>query len=381
MTLPTKRSSWRLIILVVLAANSSMHRAAAEPQAAGKATKLAGDRWSISDADFVAQYDDFAIGGQEQQSRFAWMSFARANQQVISETNQQKFSQWELWPDDPATFSPDAPRFDAAKKIRTRPHLQPLQQLRMFSPHMPVTNTAPFPQAGQEVTRNPLSYDYIVGKNLNNQQGIASFLGTPGNKIEFPLGVVETKAFWVRGSVAGAYQLGGFSLTALHLMVKVRPTPNNPFTDTNPSWFWTTFELKSNQGLAAAQKFITYADVLPASDSKMLVKQAGLDNTPFINYVLNGQQLQFSDSKNPTIILGNTHLEWPFATPPNQDPTTWTKWSSSCHSCHAQASGVISGNGVNAFNFTAPVGPLTGNALPSASYKSYDFVWALELAQ
>jgi len=337
--------------------------------------------WSISDKDFVKQYGKLATGTQEEQSRFAWMAFARANQQVPFGKNQQKFSQWELWPSDPDTFTPDTPRFDATKKVRTRPHLQPVQQIRLFSPHAKVVETTPFPQAGQEVTRNLLSYNYIMDTHLNTQHGIATYLGKQGSKIEFPLGVVETKAFWVRSAITGAYQVGGFSLTALHLMVKVKPTPSNPFTDDSPSWFWTTFELKSNKGLADAQKFITYHDALPSGESAKLLKEAGLENTPFTNYVSNGQQIQFSDAKNKTIILGNTQLEWPFATPPNQNPATWTKWSSSCHSCHAQASGEISGNGMNVFNFTAPVGPLTGNALPPAGYRSYDFVWALALAQ
>src|SRR5581483_4689594 len=128
-------------------------------------------------------------------------------------------------------------------------------------------------------------------KQLNTQQGIAAYLGQQGNRIDFPSGAVETKAWWVRGAVPGAYQVGGFSLTALHLMVKVRPTPTQPFTDDNPSWFWTTFELKSNQGLAAAQKFITYGDALPAGESQMLLQQAGLGGTPFVNYVSDGQQI------------------------------------------------------------------------------------------
>jgi hypothetical protein len=344
------------------------------------AAKLGGDWWSISDTDFVAQYGNLATGTQEQQSKFAWMAFARANQQVVG-ANQQKFSQWELWASDPDTFTPDTPRFNAAKKIRTRPHLQPIQQNRMFSTHTPLKVKNPFPQAGQEVTRNPTSYDYILSKPLNTQAGIAAYLGKNGNVIQFPLGSVETKAIWVNGSIAGAHQLGGFSLTALHLMVKVKTTPANPFTDNSPSWFWTTFELKSNQGLAAAQKFITYGDALPAGDAAKLMTQAGLGKTPFTNYVSNGVQIQFSDSKNKTIILGNTQLEFAFAVPPSTDPTTWQSWSSSCHSCHAQASGIISGNGMRPFGFTAPVGPLMGTALPPAGYRSYDFVWALALAQ
>ena len=247
--------------------------------------------------------------------------------------------------------------------------------------HSLATEANPFPQAGEEVTRNSISYEYIMGKNLNTQQGIASYLSQPGRRIDFPLGAVETKAVWVRGSLAGAYQVAGFSLTALHLMVKVQPTPSSPFTDNSPSWFWTTFELKTDQDLAAAQKFITYGDALPPGGAQAILQQSGLGNTPFTNYVSNGQQIQFSDANNQAIILGNAQLEWAFATPPNQNPATWTKWSSSCHSCHAQGSGVVSGSGMNVFSFTAPVGRLTGNALPGAGYQPYDFVWALSRAQ
>jgi hypothetical protein len=344
--------------------------------------QLGPDWWTISDKDFVVQYGDLAVGTQQQQSQFAWMTFARVNQQVAFGTNQQKVSQWELWASDPDIFAPNVAPFAAAKKILTRPHLEPVQQFRMFSHNSaPLRELNPFPQAGQEVTRNSLSSDYIMNNHLNTQQGIATYLGTPGAKIEFPLGVVETKAFWVQGAIAGAYQFGGFSLTGLHLMVKVKPTPANPFTDSSPSWFWTTFELNSNQGLAAAQNFITYHDALPAGAANNLMTQAGLGNTPFTNYVSNGPQIQFSDAKNQTIILGNTQLEWFFATPPSQDPTTWTKWSSSCHSCHAQASGKIRGTGMSVFRFTAPVGPLTGAALPPAGFQPYDFVWALSLAR
>lgn len=371
-------TAWPLVLVLLIPLVSTGRPAGGRP-AGDDPPKLGANWWGIPEADFVAQYGNLATGTQPQQSQFAWMTFARANQRVT--LGQQQFSQWEVWPSDPDTFTPDTPRFEATRKVRTRPNLRPLQQLRMFRPHALAAEATPFPQAGEEVHRNPTSYDYILGNHLNTQAGIAAFLGTAGNRIQFPVGAVETKAWWARGALPGAYQVGGFSLTALHLMVKVKPTPANPFTDDTPSWFWTTFELKSNKGLAAAQKFITYGDALPAGTAASLLQQAGLGQTAFTNYVLNGQQVQFSDPKNPKIVLGNTQLEWPFATPANHDPTTWTSWSSSCHSCHAQASGQVSGGGMNVFSFTAPVGPLTGSALPPAGYQSYDFVWALALAQ
>ncbi len=347
-------------------------------QSVEAAAESAANWWTLSDTDFVKQYGNLAVGTQQQQSKFAWMVFARANQQVPFGDKKQKFSQWELWASDLDTFAPNVPRFEAAKKIRPRPHLEPITQLQMLSRRARLTKAPSFPQdGGQEVTRNALSSDYIMGHNLNTSEGIATYLGKQGNRIEFPLGVVETKAYWATGSLASAHQEAGLSLTALHLMVKVQPTPTNPFTDNTPSWFWTTFELKSNAGLAAAQKFITYGDALPPAESKQLLTDAGLGDTEFTNYVCNGVQIQFGDAKQTKIVLGNTQLENGFATPAFLDPTTWTSWSSSCHSCHAQASGKISGNRMMVFGFTEPVGPLAGDDLPSGGYQAYDFVWAL----
>lgn len=381
MTRAIEKSAAPLLLLLLAASFTPAQRArGAEPPQAGPA----GNWWSISDADFVAQYGNLATGAQAQQSQFAWMAFARANQQVAAPTNPgQKFSQWELWPSDPDTFTPDTARFELARKVRTRPHLQPLQQLRVASPHRErIAEAVPFPQAGQEVTRNSLSYDYIMGNTLNTAKGIAAYLQS-GKTIQFPLGVVEVKAWWVNSPLPGAYQVDGLSLTALHLMVKVKPTPSQPFSDNTPSWFWTTFEYNSNPGLAAARKFVTYPDVLAPSQVKTLMSQAGLGNTPFVNYSSNGQQLQFSDANHPTLILGNTQLEWPFALPATPDPTKWTQWNSSCHTCHAQASGIVSQGGAQPFTFTqtGPVGTLSGVTLPGSGYQPYDFVWGLMFAQ
>lgn len=337
--------------------------------------------WSLSDSDFITQNGSLATGTQVQQSTFAWMVFARANQRVT--TGQGTFSQWELWPSDAQTFNPNAAPFDASKVIRKRPHLQQSRLSAFAGPAHQGSLTNPFPPSGggEEVTRNALSYGYIMGKGLNTQAGIAQYLGTTGAKIDFPLGTVETKAFWVSGAVAGAYQVGGFSLTGLHLMVKIAPRPADPFTATTPSWFWTTFEFNGNTGLAAAQKLITYGDVLPAGGAATLLNQAGLGGTPFANYVSDGQQIQYADATNPTIVLGNTQIEWFLANPANHQPSTWKSWSSSCHSCHGQASGQPGGNGMTFFNFTGPVGPLTGSNLPPPGYQSLDFVWALFNAQ
>src|SRR5262249_30354476 len=96
-----------VVVVFVLVAGLSMQRAGAQPQESETVAKSVGNWWSISDDDFVTQYSNLAVGTQEQQSQFAWMSFGRANQQVSAGSGQQMFSKWELWADDPDTFSPD----------------------------------------------------------------------------------------------------------------------------------------------------------------------------------------------------------------------------------------------------------------------------------
>jgi hypothetical protein len=336
-----------------------------------------GDWWTINDDDFVNQYGNLAVGTQLEQSRFAWMAFARANQQISGGGGAPAQPKWETWWSNAQTFGSIAPPFAAANRVRTRPDLEPLEQLRQFALRPHTQDLSRFANVHQGVTRNEISYNYIRGNHLNTNAGLAAFLNTQGNQIQLPLGAVETKGAWLPGAIAGAYQLGGQSLTGLHLMVKVRPTPASPFTDNSPSWFWTTFELNSNAELNAAQRFITYSDTLPAGDSRALMTQAGLNGTVFMNYVSNGSQIQFFDANHSAIILGNTQLEGVFGRPPGTDPTHWTSWSSSCHSCHAQASGKVTGSHVTPNISTTPVGPLQGGDLPGAGSQPYDFVWSL----
>ncbi len=221
-----------------------------------------------------------------------------------------------------------------------------------------------------------------MSKGLNTRAGIGAYLATPSSKIDFPIGAIETKAEWATGPLPGAHDVGGYSLTALSLMVKIAASPSNPFTDNTPSWFWTTFELKSNKGLAAAQKkFDTYHDVLPKERVEALLAEAGLGQTPFVNYVSNGQQIQFFDAENKMIRLGNTKIEGFLAEPGGDDPAKWTNWPTSCHSCHGQASGRPINMSVESFSFGSPVGALKGSDLPGRDYRSYDFVWSLDSAR
>ena len=54
---------------------------------------FAADWWNMPDADFAQQYGKLAVGSQQDQSKFAWMLFARANQPTTCGGG--TFSQWE----------------------------------------------------------------------------------------------------------------------------------------------------------------------------------------------------------------------------------------------------------------------------------------------
>ena len=328
----------------------------------------------MSDEQFATQYAGQAFSSDPaQQSMFAWMVFARVNQQKSYSGS--TFSAWELWPSNHDTFSPAVAAFKPANKVRTRPHLQAPK----ISKHLSLLSS-PFPSAGEEVTRNMLSYDYIVGKGLNTKVGVWAYLSSSNPTVNLPIGAVEVKGDWANGAITDAYQItdpttsATYSLVGLHLMVKVAATPQDPFSSETPSWFWTTFEFNNNAGLANARTLITYGNALSVSQSNTLLTQAGLGNSAFTNYSSNGTQIRFSDAQNPTIILGNTKMEG-FAGSPN-GPSKWTKWNSSCHTCHGEASGKPSSSTTGQFQaFNVSTGKLDLSLF--VGYSSLDFIWSI----
>lgn len=329
-------------------------------------------------------------------SEFAWQLFALVNQPA--QLNGTTYRQWELWQSDIDTFSPG--HNPTAAKFRNRPHLQTSVLAKAIGMRMhnaavtagTATNPFDFEASLEEVTRNDISYQYITTNGLNTQAGIAKFLSNASAQILFPFGAIETKAHWDKQAIPGAYQITDpttgtvYSLTGLHIMMKITNNPYDPYTSPLPSWFWTTFEFKNNLDLSYAQKLITDGDSSPAGYAAQVLQNANLGAPSLANYVCNGAQISFVDASGQNMVQGNTQIEWFLATPQPQslqtsDPKLWKTWSSSCHSCHAQASGQVNGSSINFFSCTAPVGPLTGANIPGPQYRPFDFVWALFNAQ
>lgn len=80
-----------------------------------------------------------------------------------------------------------------------------------------------------------------------------------------------------------------------------------------------------------------------------------------------------AEHDHPAIILGNTKMEDFAGVPKPNDPAGWTKWNSSCHTCHGSTSGNASQQAF--FPFHVWTGPITDPGINA--YKSLDFVWSI----
>lgn len=340
---------------------------------------FAADWWNMPDADFVAQYKNLALGDQTQQSQFAWMLFGRLIQPATLDGK--TYTVWELWPSNADTFSPNVKAFVPANKVRVRPHLQPPKTFLMRGKAAHAL-TQPSFSAGEEVTRNPISNNYITDpkRPLNTKAGIVAAIKAK-SPIDLPVGSIETKGDWITDQVQpGMYQINDgtttYALAGLHIMAKIVPDPKDPQSSPDPSWFWTTFEFSGNPQRAGALKFITSTnrDILPPAQVTKLLTEASLNNAPWTNYACNGAQTSFVNKQGTPIVLGNTTMEADFAIKAGDPSTKWTRWVSSCHTCHGEASAKPTGTTNFAFPFSSGFNPEVGKVTGiSAGYTPLDF--------
>lgn len=351
------------------------------------AVECRGGEWpDMSDVDFVKQYASQAAGDDlAGQSAVAWMLFARVNKPSAGDPHQ---TQWESWPSNDDTFSPAVRTFSLEQKVRVRPHLQePKAELLEEGMKKAHGFSGPRDVVKEEVTRNLISYKYITDSGLNTTIGLSRKLESSDPKVNFPIGATEIKAAWVPRAIEGAYQTTDstqkppvvYSLVGLHIMTKFAPAPDKPFSSEDASWFWTTFEFKGNPGLANAQSLLTYKDALPSGDVQDVLKKAGLGSTPFQNYKCNGTQIRYSDAKNAEIRLGNTKMEdFSFVPASAPDPSRWTQWNISCHTCHGETCAKITDHQLDIKYFSGSnldVGKIPASDVDG--YSSLDFVWSI----
>ncbi|WP_112321727.1 hypothetical protein [Oceanibium sediminis] len=374
--------------------------APALPAVAQATDACTGEGWlQKPDAEFAADCASFGFDGSlEDREVLAWMIFARVNQLIadpdgagLSDSGQVPL--WMAWPTDVDTFRSRMPfDFDAAPRNEMEPSAEKKDILAGR------VATAGPDGANEEVTRNKVSYDYLVQSGLTTKVDVAAFF-TENDYVDMPVGSVELKASWLQvtegspapeGALTFAFDSGEYWWRGLHVMVKMQPLadPGDAFYSEDPSWFWTTFEFNDDPGVTHVREIFS-TQRAPLTDERIaaILRTAGLDGFGFEGFAPNGTQIRFTEDGNGDVpvILGHTHMEDFSGSPNTAQPRYWTEFESSCHTCHATAS--YNPETESFFPFSVPVGALglTYNKADSGGvvrylaqgYKPLDFMWPI----
>ena len=252
--------------------------------------------------------------------------------------------------------------------------------------------------ANEEVTRNRISYDYLVNNKLTTRAGIATFFETD-DYVNMPVGTIELKASWLQvtpgspapvGALVYKFDSGEYWWRGLHIMVKMRELqdPTQLFYSEEPSWFWTTFEFNENPGVThVREKLITQRQPLADHEIQIFLSAANLAKTDYQNLAPNGTQIRFTNNADRVtpVILGHTDMEDFAGLPNTAQPAYWTAFNASCHSCHATAT--YNPSTKVSFPFSSPTGALDpayyaadseGNTeYLGQGFKPLDFMWPI----
>jgi len=362
-----KRLTTTLLLVIAASINLS------SPALADVYTEKCEKKWiTKNDAKFAADCADMAFKGSlKERQRLAWMFFVRTNQLIKDSQNVSgsgRVPQWMAWATDTDTFA-YKPSFKFEKV--NRDDLRPVTKKKLIAGGVSMDEAD---GANEEVTRNVIGYDYITKTAmLNTKQGVVDYIQA-GNRVDMPVGSVEIKASWLKVPPGGApkgaltfkFTSGEYWWRGMHIMVKMQSLPKNKklfYTET-PSWFWTTFEFNDNPGVEhVRENFITQRAPLSKKAIDKLLTKGGINGYGFKAYTPNGTQIRFTnnaDGKTP-VILGHTDMEDFAGLPNTAQPSYWTSFNASCHSCHATASIKIGTDPDSSpyFPFTVPAGALT----------------------
>ncbi|HXC49695.1 MAG TPA: hypothetical protein VN634_02305 [Candidatus Limnocylindrales bacterium] len=241
----------------------------------------------------------------------------------------------------------------------------------------------------EEVRRNKKDFEFIADNKLFYQEGLAAAFAA-AKPLVFPVESIEIKARWKpiqesdKANYHWNYDRNGdlFGLVALHIMSKRLP-----------NWTWATWEWVGNAGRCdytgcrdefgvtphEVQANTPLGGVYPpetlTSALISLFSSAGLSDE-WKNYRLKGTQTLFTDTTGQPTLLGNSVTENGFVQ------------SSSCITCHGQASVDSGGNPNPSVGFTTSKQSTNGPLLPTMfskngklQYFPIDFIWSILEAQ
>ena len=313
-------SNARLFVIVCLALAWTI------PNARANKTCL-DDTWTQkSDEQFAIDCADMAFEGSlKDRQKLAWMLLTRASQLVsypqnggMSGTN--KVPLWMTWATNYHTFNTlKAFDFDAAQwrgVMRSSGAKKDAAAGRSMIDETPNA-------ANEIVSRNQISYDYLIQNRLTTLTDVDDFFKT--NKyVDMPIGSVELKSSWLQvtknspapeGALTFKFDTGEFWWRGIHIMAKMRrlDDPAKAFTTPDYTWFWTSFEFNGNDGLDHVRReFMTELEPLSVNTiNTILAREMGLDKFGLEAYAPNGTQISFTvnpKSEEPSI-LGHSNME------------------------------------------------------------------------
>ncbi|MCV6589137.1 MAG: hypothetical protein OIF57_08920 [Marinobacterium sp.] len=353
---------------------------------------------------------------QKQRSTFAWCLFATVNSPYNGEAGSRPL--WQTWASNENTFLDEGikPKWptESSSDIHEEIKKRTIEANESKSPQNDDSERVDSkPSSKESVYRNKITFDYLSNINPMYSQQVVKDTYRRRQKAELPLGSIEVKAHWVRDGhltswgqelsinknkdndkMISAPSDSSYYLNGMHIMIKSDMLPGNEsaFTSQEKSWFWTTFEYVNNPGRTQALKFVkpkTAKNWYEYHNNRQLLKKVqakmpwaqNLDPKFIDYYRSNGTQLSFFEDKE-VAVLGNTTMEdFAFQPTPETQPENWVGWTTSCHTCHAQARTPImpaslmqQGGFVPAYGPLGPVDPdVVNGAWP------LDFIWSIPL--
>lgn len=313
----------------------------------------------------------------------AWQLFVAA---TCPAGRQYPFVVWETWLEQAQVYQVSG-EAGAAETSHPRFHVSPLaKQLGAnkkkahrleLTPEVANQNCNSQTWTGRTICEegrlNPAAVKYVLSNDLNTLSGQEQFV-VAGKTFQFTPPSIEIKADWIQlatctnppqgvhvESVDGkCYVLGG-----IHLISKLID-----------KWIWATFEPQHIITNPRRCKVLGCTDSwgqIPASTSgaktelspalAALMQQANLA-PEWLNYRLDGVQVDFVDAQNKATRLGNSIIEGENAGTPKQMAV------SSCITCHDRSTINAQGQSVNP---SFVIGPPT--TIPPG-YVRRDFVWS-----
>jgi len=251
----------------------------------------------------------------------------------------------------------------------------------------PPSNVIPNATICEEVHLNREAANFVTGKGYQIRLGQEA-AAQKGTDIQFPWSAIEIKVDWIpatdfatpftcsnppAGVHVETFDGTCYAMAGIHISSKLLE-----------NWLWATFEPQSM--LTNPLRCITFGDCRDRWGSSPAVSSGGAagftEPTPalrelmtraklapeFLNYRLDGVQIEFTTAKGQPTYLGNSIIEG--------ENVGMTKNTASCITCHSVSS--IENNGTDGIkNIADQVGP---EYKVPPGWIARDFVWSMALA-